>query len=155
MHCKKSIMIMHLFIIGAISFSFSQTATEKDAIAMVDKAVKYVEVNGKEKAFAAFQDTAGQFIKGELYIFAYDLNGICLSQGQKPKLVGKSRIDVEDVNGKKYIQEMVELAKAKGSGWVDYMFQNPETKKIEPKTTYLIKIKDADYFVACGIYKTK
>ncbi len=134
-------------------FSFAGDATKKDATAMVDKAIAYVKANGTDKAFAAFMDTTGQFIKGELYVFVYDFNGVCLAHGQKPKLVGKNRLDVEDVNGKKYIQEMITIAKEKGTGSVDYMFQNPETKKVEPKTSFFTRIPGKDMLVACGIYK--
>lgn len=131
---------------------FSAEVTKKDASTMVEKGIKYLKANGKEKTFAAIQDTAGEFVKGELYLFVYDTNGVCLAHGQKPKLVGKNRLDVADVNGKKYIQEMVTLAKTKGTGWVDYLFQNPETKKIEPKISFLKYVADAGFFLACGIY---
>jgi signal transduction histidine kinase len=143
-------------VICSLTFSsalWGADATDKDAMALVEKGIKFIKDNGKEKAFAAFQDSTGEFIRGELYLFSYDFNGVCLEHGQKPKLVGKNRLDVEDVNGKKYIQEMVTLAKTKGSGWVDYMFQNPETKKVEPKTSYFKVVEGADYFIACGIYK--
>jgi len=120
---------------------------------MVTKAGKYFSENGKEKAFAAYQDKAGEFVKGELYVFVYDFNGICLAHGSKPKLVGANRLDVEDVNGKKYIREMIEGAKTKVSGWVDYMFVNPETKAIEPKSSYYSRLGSNDMMVCCGIYK--
>ena len=133
--------------------SYAGGATKKDALAMVDKAVTFIRENDTEKAYAAFQDSSSGFIKGELYLLVYDFNGICLSHGQKPKLVGKNRLDVEDVNGKKYIQEMIAIAKEKGSGSVDYMFQNPETKKVEPKTSFFTMIPGKDALIACGIYK--
>ena len=120
---------------------------------MVTKAAKFFAENGKEKAFAAYQDKSGEFVKGELYVFVYDFTGTCLAHGSKPKLVGTNRLDVEDVNGKKYIQEIIAQAKTKGSGWVDYMFQNPETKAIEPKSTYSARLGTDDMFVACGIYR--
>jgi len=144
-------VMMTLFAFSATLFGAE--VTEKDANAMLEKGLKYLKANGKEKAFAAFQDTTSEFVKGELYIFVYDFNGVCLAHGQKPKLVGKNRLDVEDVNGKKYIKELVDLAKTKGTGSVDYMFQNPETKKIEPKTSFFKVAPGSDFFLACGIYK--
>ena len=133
--------------------SYGGEITKKDALDMLDKAVTFIKANNPEKAYAAFQDSTSEFVKGELYLFVYDFSGVCLAQGQKPKLVGKNRIDVEDVNGKKYIQEMIAIAKEKGNGSVDYMFQNPETKKVEPKTSFFTRVPGKDALVACGIYK--
>ena len=47
-----------------------------------------------------------------------------------------------DANGKKYRREIIELAAAKGKGWVDYQYKNPTTGKIEPKTTYILRVDD-------------
>lgn len=41
------------------------------------------------------------------------------------------------MNGKYMTREMVELAKNKGSGWVDYLFKNPDTSEIAPKSSYV------------------
>ncbi len=129
-------------------------ATAKDAIAMVEKGVKLIQSQGTEKAFAAFEDKANtEFHQGELYLLVYDLEGKCLSHGANLKFIGKNRIDVEDVNGKLYLKDMVTMAKGKGKGWVDYYFKNPETGKIGPKTTYLFKVDGKDFIVCCGIYK--
>jgi cytochrome c len=147
------LLIAGMFAMLLTSMTFAADVTEKDATTMVEKAITYIKANGTEKAFAAFMDSTSGFIKGELYIFVYDFNGICLAHGQKPKLVGKSRMDVEDVNGKKYMQEIISIAKEKGTGSVDYMFQNPETKKIEPKISYFTRVPGQEMFVACGIYK--
>jgi cytochrome c len=43
------------------------------------------------------------------------------------------------------------MAKAKGTGWVDYRYKNPQTGKIESKTTYLQKV--GDMILCCGAYK--
>ncbi len=149
----SSLVLSSLVAMVTTCAALANEVTPADATAMIDKATAFIKANGTEKAFAAFQDPAGEFVKGELYIFAYDFAGVCLAHGQKPKLVGKSRMDVEDVNGKKYIQEMVTTAKEKSKGWVDYVFQNPENKKVEPKTTYVMRVEGKDMFIACGIYK--
>ena len=46
---------------------------------------------------------------------------------------------------------IVEKAKTKGSGWVDYKYLNPETNELEHKTTYLLKV--GDLILCCGAYK--
>jgi hypothetical protein len=45
----------------------------------------------------------------------------------------------------------VEKAKAKGAGWVDYTYLNPETNELEHKTTYVQKV--GDIILCGGVYK--
>ena len=54
--------------------------------------------------------------------------------------------------GKYFIREFSSVAKTKGKGWIDYNWSNPTTKKIEPKSTYILKVSD-DRLIGCGIYK--
>lgn len=60
-------------------------------------------------------------------------------------------IDRKDIDGKEFIRERMELAKAKPTFWQDYKFQNPVTKKIEAKTSYCER--QADTVVCAGVYK--
>jgi cytochrome c len=48
---------------------------------------------------------------------------------------------------------MVEVAKTKGGGWVDYSWVNPATKKVQPKKTWVQRVEGADMYVGCGIFK--
>ena len=78
----------------------------------------------------------------------YDNNGKCVSHGANPALIGRDLIDLKDTEGKPLIREFVAI---KNSGWVDYKWPNPVTKKIEPKTTYLVRV--GTYLVGVGAYK--
>nr|WP_295775971.1 cache domain-containing protein [Rhodoferax sp.] len=126
--------------------------TAAEAEAMVKKAVAYIKTNGPEKAYEEF--TNGKSFKDrDLYIIVYDLNGKNLAQGANPKLVGKDLIGLKDPDGKPLIQMFVDLAKAKGKGWVEgYKFLNPVSQKIEGKAMYLERVGDT--LVGCGIYKS-
>lgn len=148
----KSIHFFRFFL-AAVLFQFAAVASwanEKDeAIKMVDSAAAYVQQHGKDKAIAEIN--AGKFAKGEIYVFAYDLNAVMLAHPKNPKLIGKNLMDTPDADGKLFRKEIVELAKSKGNGWVDYMYKNPESSKVEHKTTYL---KKAGEMVLCaGVYK--
>jgi hypothetical protein len=48
-------------------------------------------------------------------------------------------------------KEILDLAKSKGKGWVDYKFKNPESGKVEAKTTYIQLVGDVT--LEAGIYK--
>jgi signal transduction histidine kinase len=79
------------------------------------------------------------------------MSGLCVAHGARPALIGKNLIDLKDQDGKFLIREMVSIAKAPGSGWIDYNWPNPLTNKIEDKSSYVEKM--GDYFVGVGIYK--
>jgi cytochrome c len=145
---KKIIVV--LIVIGLFA-GFAYASEKDDAKALVEKAVAYTASQGKEKAIAEISMPKGTFDKGEMYVFAYDLQGFVVAHPKNPKLIGKNLIDVPDNEGKMFRKEIVSLAKSKGSGWVDYVYLNPQTKKPEPKTTYIQKA--GDIVVCCGAYK--
>jgi len=145
------VVLISILTVGVAVAYAAEKGTAKEAIAMVDKGVAYINANGKEKAFAAFNNPKGEFVKGDLYIYVLDLQGVCLAHGANVKHVGKLFLNIPDPDGKMFFREIVELAKTKGSGWVDYKWTNPISKKIEAKTTYCKKVKDV--VVACGVYK--
>jgi signal transduction histidine kinase len=137
----------------SVAVAAGEHATREEAVAFVKKAIDYVKQNGKDKAMAEFSNPQGSFIDRELYIVAVDLNGVVLASGGNAKLIGKSLLDVKDGNGKMFVREEIDVAKAKGKGWVDFEWVNPVTKKIEPRSAYLERVDD--YFVLSGIFKVK
>ncbi|MEW6518352.1 MAG: cache domain-containing protein [Thermodesulfobacteriota bacterium] len=141
------VMFWSVFMLGAAS-----AGSEADeARAMVEKAAALVKAEGKDKALVEIGNPQGQFVKGELYVFAYDLTGTMVAHPVNPKLVGKNLLEVPDAGGKLFRKEIIELAKTKGSGWVDYKYKNPQTGKVENKTTYIMK--EGEVVLCCGIYK--
>jgi len=146
----KKMFLAILINVLFVSFAFAG-GTADEAKALVEKGTAHIKTVGKEKAFTEFTDTKGKFVDRDLYIFVLDMNGLTLAHGGSPKLVGKDMIGLKDADGEYFIKKMVDLAKAKGSGWVDYKWGNPVSKKIEPKSTYIQKLDN--YFLGCGIYK--
>jgi cytochrome c len=144
-------IIMAIFLSLFLVSSALAGGTAEEAKALMGKAVSFLKAEGKDKAFAEFTNPQGKFIDRDLYIFVVDFNGITLAHGGNAKLVGKDMLGLKDADGKFFIKSFIELAKAKGNGWVDYKWVNPMTKKIEDKSTYIQKVED--YFLGCGIYK--
>ena len=151
----KKLISTLLFGMTAILFSHGALAADKgsadEAAALTKKAIAYLKANGKEKAFAEFNKSNGQFTDRDLYVFVMDLNGKILAHGANPKLLDKNLFDVKDADGKLFAKEFIDVAKTKGKGWVDYKWPHPTTKAIEAKSTYVEKIDDM--LVGCGIYK--
>ena len=126
--------------------------TEKDAVAMAERGAALVKVKGKDEMMKRINAKDPDFVQGSLYVDMRDAKtGIVLAHPFNPSIVGKDLTDVPDANGKKYRREIIELAAAKGKGWVDYQYKNPTTGKIEPKTTYILLVDGV--VLEAGIYK--
>lgn len=136
-------------------YSAADAATPKDAKEMLEKASSYLMANeyDREKVLAEFSNPKGQFVKKDLYMFVLDFNGVNLADGGNPCFVGANHSGLKDTNGKYFVKEMIETAKSKGEGWVEYMWLNPDTKRIQPKTTYVKRIKGMDALMAAGVLK--
>ncbi|HVN96074.1 MAG TPA: cache domain-containing protein [Syntrophorhabdaceae bacterium] len=146
------------FILLALIMAFStlhaaQAFTQDDAKGLVGKVAEFWKANGKDKALAEVSNPKGQFVKGDLYAFCNDLNGVVLANGGNPGLVGQNHAKLKDPEGKLFNEEMIEIVKTKGSGWTDYSWVNPVTKKVQPKTVWVERIKGTDVFCGAGIWK--
>lgn len=129
----------------------SGQASKDEAVAMVKKAVAAIKGSGADKVYAEINTPAGKWLDRDLYVVVYGLDGMSLAHGANPKQAGVMLIDRKDIDGKEFIRERVELAKAKPSFWQDYKFQNPATKKVEPKTMYCERLNETA--VCAGVYK--
>jgi cytochrome c len=145
-----------IFIAAMLMSAFAsaqERATADEATSFVKKAVAHLKKQGKEKAFSDFADTQNkEFHDRDLYIFVYDLKGVCVAHGNNPKMVGKDLSQMKDANGKALIQDFIHVANTKGSGWVEYSWPNPVTKNLEMKSSYIVKVDDI--LLGAGIYKT-
>jgi cytochrome c len=139
------------FLITGFFPTANQASSQNDAKAMVEKAIAFYKANGKDKAFAEISNPQGQFVKGDLYVFVYDMAGKCVAHGFKKAMIGMDLSALKDPDGKPFVKERIEIAKTKGKGWQDYKFTNPTTKKVEQKTAWIEKADD--YIFGCGTYK--
>jgi len=128
-------------------------ATAAEATALANRAIAHIKDVGPEKAFADFSAQDGKWVDRELYVLVIGFDGIMKAHGTVKPLIGKPQLEMRDVNGKFMSKEMLEVAQTKGTGWVDYLWSNPVTKKIDPKSTYVVRIPGYDGFVGVGIYK--
>jgi cytochrome c len=141
----------------AISIAFAPHAaaadhgTADEANALVKKAVEFAKVHGKDKLYAEVTSGKPPFVDRDLYISIWDKNAKVLAHGANPKLVGKDFSDVKDVDGKPFMKELMTKASSAGSGWVDYKWENPVDKKVQPKSAYFEKVDDI--IISSGYYK--
>ena len=151
---KLSLLLTAALILVTSSFSAhaEDRGTRDEAIAMTGDVVKMFKDSGEEATFKAITDK--KFINKDLYPFVYSMEGVVLAHGQKAAMVGMNRWETTDelVNGKKYIQEFVSVAKSGTPGWVSYKFLDPLTKKVMDKESYIVPLNDKE-FVGVGVYK--
>ncbi len=118
---------------------------------IIKAAVKFYKEAGKAKAFAEFSDPNSLFTFRSLYVFVIDMHGLILAHGADKKLIGKNLLGLKDSDGKPFIKQLIDTAKVKKNGWIEYKWMNSLTKKLTPKQTYFQR--EGDYIFAGGITK--
>jgi signal transduction histidine kinase len=51
------------------------------------------------------------------------------------------------------VKEMVDVAKDKGEGWVEYMYPKPGEDAPSKKISYIYRVPGQNLFVGAGIYE--
>ncbi len=146
----KKIAVTLALIGAALMVSTALFANDRAAAVqgMVERAVALVKSEGKEAAFMAINDLEGPFVIGDTYLFAISLDGVSLAEGSpnnKP-LLGKN------LSSDPAVAKMIDLAKAKGSGWVKYSWTKPGEKDPTPKRSFIKRVPGQDFFIGCGYY---
>lgn len=147
-HSISAVVLLILFSLHVIAEEF---ATKSDAEIIVKKAVAHIKKVGVETASEDFSNRKGDFVNLDLYVTAYNMQGIVLAHGQNKKSIGKDMLDLKDPDGKEFIKERMALAKSKGTFWQEYKFTDPVTKKVLPKEMYCQTVTEV--VVCAGVYK--
>lgn len=112
-----------------------------------------------ETAEARFKEEAKKQIgnlrfgpDGKDYFFILDTDMKMVMHPIKPSMVGNDQSDLRDPKGKAFIQEMVDISKKNGQGFVDYLWPKPEEDQPVPKLTYVQLFKEWGWVVGTGIY---
>jgi ABC-type amino acid transport substrate-binding protein len=122
---------------------------ENEVTAFLNEAVTYLKDTGKEKALQEFNNHSGSFVRGDLYIFAYDFNGTNIAHPIMPDLVGQRGL--LDINGVDVVGRELALAR-RGGGTMYIVFPNPTHEgKEELKQIYIENVNDSLY-LGSGLY---
>ena len=116
-----------------------QGSSKDEMVAFVEEAVAYAKTNGREKALSEFSNPAGSFVRGDLYIYAYDYSGLTIAHPVNPEKIGVNRLEERDAEGTLFIRELMD-ASTDGTGFVTYTYINPtQNKRVERKLGYVEK----------------
>jgi len=138
------------YILGVGYYAVRSTAD--DARKLLDAASAQIRKQGLAAALASFNDTKGPFVRDDLYVFAVNLqSGRFEAHGMNPKWTGTDASDLHDVEGNPLIREMLELARSKGEGTVDYVWRNPVTNAVEQKRSFVRRENGS--MIGVGFYR--
>lgn len=86
------------------------------------------------------------------YFFAYELDGTALVVAGQEWRIGKNWLDLEDRNGTKLIQGLIEKAKG-GGGYLNYVFNQPSKGGDDAKKIgYSRELENWQWMIGTGVY---
>lgn len=96
------------FVIGCGLYPISK---REMALLLARSAAGYLRSHPQEEAYNAFSDVTGKFIRGDLYVFAIDYDGIVMVWGDNYELIWRNLMSAKDDNGKPYVQIFINTVK--------------------------------------------
>lgn len=149
----KIVLRIASFLVAATvaAGAWAAGVSRADAQNTASAALAHIKKAGAEQAVKDFNTAAEWKTKG-INLNLVDMKGVVLASSLNERLVGKNTYESKDPNGKEFVKEFIAAAQ-KGEGWVDYMFMNPETKKLEERSMFVRKVPGFDGFVAVAITK--
>lgn len=107
-----------------IACGYYPDANRDAAMELVRKGYKFMKANGKTQAVDAFSDRQDNtFRYGDLYLYIYDLKGVCIAHGNNQDFIGRNQYDDQDEDGRYYVRDLIQKAKD-GGGWLDFKLKN-------------------------------
>jgi len=90
--------------------------------------------------------------EGNEYFWVNDMTPVLLMHPFAPQLVGKDVSTNADPAGKRLFVEFVNVVKASGSGYVDYLWPKPGHDKPVPKISYVKGFAPWGWVIGTGVY---
>jgi len=135
---------------GSIVPGFNENTyskTKRAAVsALVQKGIAYLKEHDEPTALNAFTYHK-DFIQGELYLFVFNLEGVCLAHGNQRELLWQNLYDYQDSYGTYVIRSIIQKAK-KGGGWAVYEWKNAT----KVSSVSLVKKGNKSYIIGSGFY---
>lgn len=116
------------------SLAKSGAVTETDAKKAAMNTIREMRYDGKE------------------YFWIKTAKGNMVMHPIKPALDGKALLGMKDKAGKLFFQEMVDVASAKGEGFVEYVWPKPGSPEPMPKISFVKLHPGWDWIIGSGIY---
>ena len=154
---KKIFYFIAIVLFSVIPINLVAAQTNEEVTALVKQAKAAIEKNALQ-TFTRISRSEHPYKNKDnpsLYVFVFNTNLTVVAHAIKSEMIGKSVKGKPDIKGKKFRDEILVKALNDGSGWIDYHFLNPKSKKIEHKTAYIELVKGSDgkrYIIGSGKY---
>ena len=148
MERRAVLLLLSTLMLPALAVA-AERATAGEAQELVKRAIEHFRKNGR----AGLKELAreeGAFTDRELYVTVYELDGTCVAH-INPRLMGMNTREIRDMDGKYYIRERLDAARAEASGWQEYKSFNRVTRKVEAKRLYWERHQDLVF--GAGAYR--
>src|SRR5262249_36832716 len=100
-----------------------------------------------------FRKPGSEWFSGDLYIFSYAPDGTVLLNPAFPAREGNNYHGEKDRKGKAFHDELQNVARTKGSGWVDYWLPKPGQTEPSHRWSYVRRAKaDGGLLVGPGFF---
>ncbi|MGJ4883467.1 MULTISPECIES: methyl-accepting chemotaxis protein [unclassified Bradyrhizobium] len=137
---QKQLELRHLTELALAIFAEEHAAAQKGTISVADAQKRALE--------RASQLRYG----GNEYFFVTDMTAKMLMHPISTKLIGQDVADMKDPNGKKLFQEMIDVVRQHGRGFVDYDWPKPGSETPQPKLTHVAGFAPWNWLVGTGVY---
>jgi hypothetical protein len=126
--------------------------TRGDLYELVNRAVAFAKINGKEKTFGEIDNPGGQFVQGDLFVWAESSNGTLLADPFWKSGIGTDQLDYTDQYGMKTTRVGID-AMENGTGFSHALFPNTAMNGTAdvPKLIYM-KAVDDTWWIGSGVY---
>ena len=125
---------------------FDPEKRRKEVVALVERGINYFQKHSLDQACSEFTHTKN-FIKGELYLFIYDVQGNCLAHGNQAHLLWENLYDLKDKFGTPIVRNIINKAK-EGGGWVTYNWRNA----VKLSYVQTVTKEGKDYIIGSGYF---
>jgi two-component system NarL family sensor kinase len=148
---EKNVIILEDFLIEQKKQALKNYTSI--ALTSVNKSYDSPTKNSNQTAQEVVADTfTGLVYNGDDgYFFIYDQHGNSIVHPKEPYRVGKNWWHIEDSNGEKTIQLLIQNAK-NGGGFSRYNWMKPSEGKKVQKISYAIYMDKWDWMLGTGVY---
>ncbi len=138
------------FVIGAAYFPVSK---ENYVQFMIEDAVLFLKNHSLEDSLLRFVTKDGGFVRGDMSVFVYTTQGICLADGTNLQKIWASDLDAKDAKGARVIDRIIAQAKS-GGGWLKFNLNNGVCNVyVKAVDKEISKGKSETYIVGSGYYE--
>lgn len=144
-------VVLALVVLGlAMIASAGERGTAKEAVSLVDKAVRLLSEKGPDELIRVVNLRKAPYTDRDLYLFVIGPDEKIVAHGFDPARIGITASDLYDGDGQPYGSLMLKYANAEGR-WLAYRASDPITGKMADKKSW-VRRHDG-YIIGCGVYE--